>query len=190
MYINHVTIRVILTCVPLSLVLMVADSVNGKLGSQSFFPATHTQNNSNVPVCDCRRDCPRDPKCKCCPDVAYAKPDLTGEYAGKINAPEVGLTGDAVLKVDGERFQLTTESGTKSGRITAVKTGNYISAALSFDQEPGEDSESKVISVRVRSGDEGLVLQPVRNEKKVLTFREEPGREAHATPSASRPQQN
>ena len=71
--------------------------------------------------------------------------DLSGTYTGNVNYPDDGLLGEATLTINGNRFTLSTQSKTETGRITAVTTCNYTAVAMMFGEwktpQPGEPAE-------------------------------------------------
>jgi hypothetical protein len=112
---------------------------------------------------------------RCDPDQDD-RTDLSGTYVGKVNYPNNGLSGDATLTVNGNRFTLRSGSRTESGNITAVTTCSYTAVAMMFGEwktpQPGEVPEPPLpmLSLRaLRQGDR-LTLKASPSERLVFSF--------------------
>ena len=100
--------------------------------------------------------------------------DLSGTYTGTINYPGGNLTGDATLTINGNEFTLTSGSTTKTGRISAVKTGGYTAVAMTFGDlaaKPGQTTTPpQTVSLRARKTGDRLQLTSVPGETQKFSF--------------------
>lgn len=95
------------------------------------------------------------------------KEDLSGTYTGTVDYPDENLNGEATLTIEGDKFTLTSGSGTKTGTLSGVNTNNYVGAAMAFG-EPG--SGGKIVSVRAIKRGNSLTLKSVEGEPQKFSF--------------------
>src|SRR5215813_143538 len=92
------------------------------------------------------------------------QPDLSGTYAGVMNCPDAGVTGDTTLTVTGNQFTL---SNGPSGRIVASTTQGYTAVVMQFGEAPtavaGQPPPAppKIVSFRGKKSGNRLTLSPV-----------------------------
>ncbi len=92
--------------------------------------------------------------------------DLSGTYAGTMNCPDAGVTGDTTLTVTGDQFTLADG---RSGRISVATTSGYTAVAMQFDNSTGASQPGsqvaattpKTVSFRARKSGDRLTLSPV-----------------------------
>ncbi|HEY0005926.1 MAG TPA: hypothetical protein VGB17_14185, partial [Pyrinomonadaceae bacterium] len=88
-----------------------------------------------------------------CDPTVQEQTDLSGTYTGMINYPDGGLTGDATMTIAGNQLTITSGTQTINGRITAVTTCNYTSAALMLGppttSTPGQPAPAPPTTVSV-----------------------------------------
>jgi hypothetical protein len=104
-----------------------------------------------------------------CDPTQHEQADLSGTYNGTISYPDGNLSGDATLTINGNQFSLESGGSTLSGRITAVKTCNYIGATLMI----GESTRAQmatIISVRAQKTGDRLTLTSVPGERRSFSF--------------------
>lgn len=104
-----------------------------------------------------------------CDPTQQEQADLSGTYSGAVSYPDGNLSGDATLTITGNQFSLESGGSTLSGRITAVKTCNYIGATMMI----GESTPTQMattISVRAQKTGERLTLTSVAGERRSFSF--------------------
>ena len=104
-----------------------------------------------------------------CDPTQQEPADLSGTYNGTVNYPDGNLSGDATLTITGNQFSLESGGSTLSGRVTAVKTCNYIGATLSIG-EATPTQMATVISVRAQKTGDRLSLTSVPGERRSFSF--------------------
>jgi hypothetical protein len=104
-----------------------------------------------------------------CDPTQQEPADLSGTYSGTVSYPDGNLSGDATLTITGNQLTLESGGSTVSGRITAVKTCNYIGATIMF----GESTPTQMattISVRAQKTGDRLTLTSVPGERRSFSF--------------------
>ena len=102
--------------------------------------------------------------------------DLSGIYTGSVNYPNDGLMGDATLTIDGNRFTLSTNSKTETGRIAIVTTCDYTAVAMMFGEwktpQPGETPGPPLpmLSLRAFRTPDHILLKSSPSEKRTFSF--------------------
>lgn len=104
-----------------------------------------------------------------CDPTQQEAADLSGSYSGTVNYPDGNLTGAATLTINGNQFTLESGGSTLSGRITAIKTCNYIGATIMIG-ESTPTQMATVISVRAQKTGDRLTLTSVPGERRSFSF--------------------
>jgi hypothetical protein len=111
-----------------------------------------------------------------CDRDAEKRTDLSGTYAGRVNYPNGGLSGDATLRITRNQFILTTGNAAETGRITAITTCKYTAVTMMFgelkESEPGQPPPPPlpVISLTANRQGKELMLQSLPSEKRSFSF--------------------
>lgn len=87
---------------------------------------------------------------------------LDGTYAGTINYPDGGMSGDATLTITGNTFTL----GDQSGTLTTQTWPGYTAVSMRF----GTELPAKIISLRAKKTGSGLTLTSVSGESHQFSF--------------------
>lgn len=112
---------------------------------------------------------------RCDPDKDE-RVDLSGTYKGQINYPAAGMSGEATLTVNGNRFTLESGSKTERGNVTAIVTCNYTAVAMMFGQwktpVPGEKvlPPLPMLSLTAVKNADRLSLKPSPSERREFSF--------------------
>ena len=99
-----------------------------------------------------------------------------------MNYPDDGLLGEATLTINGNRFTLSTQSKTETGRITAVTTCNYTAVAMMFGEwktpQPGEPAPPPLpmLSLRAIRTKNQFLLKNSPSEKRPFSFETKAGK--------------
>jgi hypothetical protein len=72
------------------------------------------------------------PQQRCNPLVDSSPTNLSGTYRAKINYPEGGLSGDAMISIENNQFTLTSGSSKETGRIVATTTCGHTAVSLTL----------------------------------------------------------
>ena len=100
-----------------------------------------------------------------------AKPKLEGTYTGTVNVPSRNLSGEGTLTINGDGFILKTQDGAITGRITAVRTGNYTAVALRLTEpaaatspQSTPNSPPETLSLRLQQSGDKIHLTSAEGE--------------------------
>jgi hypothetical protein len=89
--------------------------------------------------------------------------DLSGRYFGRLEYPAAGLSGVGTLIIRANRFEITIESTTLTGRISTAAGDRFISVVLHFDRPPVGSTTSTLTLKGVREGrDIWLFIRDIR----------------------------
>jgi hypothetical protein len=93
--------------------------------------------------------------------------DLSGTYAGTVNAPDMSMSGPATLTITGSSFTLDAGGSQQAGTLTAHQWPGQIAVSMRF----GTTLPATIVSLRAKKmGASGLSLMSVKGESHSFSF--------------------